>query len=135
MRDRGTNYPAIGAFVGFTIHDVERGKITISGTPRAEHYNPFGVVHGGFASTLLDLALGHVSVTALASAEEAVTTTDLSVKYVRPMFESTGTVFCDATVLHQGKRIVVAEARLRDADGRLLALAQSTCLVVARSPG
>jgi uncharacterized protein (TIGR00369 family) len=130
MRDSAANYPPIGKLVDFTILDVTLGKIRISGRPTARHYNPFGVVHGGFACTLLDLALGHVSITVLPQMDKFVSTTDLSVKYLRPLFDSVGEVFCDAEVLRAGRQIIVAEAKLVDASGKLYATAQSTCLVV-----
>src|SRR5215469_9659927 len=114
MRDTGAHYPPIGELVGFSILDVSLGKIRISGRATAQHYNPFGVVHGGFASTLLDLALGHVSVTVLPHMDKFVTTTDLSVKYLRPLFASIDRVFCEAEVLRTGRQIIVAEAKLLD---------------------
>lgn len=132
MRDTGSNYPPIGKFVEFAIRDVAFGRIEVTGRPGEQHYNPFGVVHGGFAGTLLDLALGHVSVTVLPSMERFVTTTDLTVKYFRPLFHTSGEVSCVATVVHSGKTIVVAEARLHDSAGKLCATAQSTCLIVSR---
>jgi uncharacterized protein (TIGR00369 family) len=132
MRDHGTNYPPVGEFVEFAIRDVAQGRIEVTGRPSERHYNPFGVVHGGFACTLMDLALGHVSVTMLPSIENTVVTTDLSVKYIRPLFASAGEVACIATVLHSGKTIIVAEAQLRDSSGKLYATAQSTCFIVPR---
>ncbi len=132
MRDQGTNYPPIGHFVGFAIHEVSRGHIRVSGRATDQHYNPLGVVHGGFAGTLMDLALGHVSITVLPSMESGVVTTDLSLKYLRPIYASADDVICDATVIHSGKSLIVAEARLTNAAGKLLATAQSTCFIVSR---
>lgn len=123
-------YAPIASFVKFTLLEVERGNLKASGLPGAEHYNPYDVVHGGFAGTLLDLALGHVSSTMIEGDGTGLTTTDLTIKYVRPMTTQSGTVFCDAKVIHAGKRIIMAEAQLRDGTGRLLATAQSTCLVL-----
>ena len=132
MRDQGKNYPPIGKLVGFIIHEVSRGKIRVSGQPTEQHYNPLGVVHGGFASTLMDLALGHVSITTLPSMKEGVSTIDLSVKYLRPIFASTGKLYCESSVVYKGKKVVIADARLLDASGKLYATAESTCLVIAR---
>ena len=132
MRDRGAHRPPIGELIGFTILEIGPGSIRVSGRPTARHYNPLGVVHGGFAGTLMDLALGLVSITMLADMEQGVTTTDLGVKYLRPIFESTGTMYCAATVVHSGKKVIVAEARLVDESDLLYATAQSTCLVVPR---
>jgi uncharacterized protein (TIGR00369 family) len=132
IRDEGIDYPPIGSFVGFVLTKVEKGGLEAVGTPTAAHYNPLGVVHGGFSSTLMDLALGLVSVTILPSMENGVSTTDLSVRYVRPIMETTGPMTVNASVLHAGRRIVVAEAYLRDADRKLFTIAQSTLLIVAK---
>lgn len=132
MQLRGTNYPPIGKWVDLKIRAVSRGKIAVSGVPTAKHYNPLNVVHGGFASTLMDLALGLVSITVLPNMQSGVSTIDLTVKYLRPIFKSTGRLICDAAVIYSGKRIVVAQARLRDSARKLYATAQSTCLVVPR---
>lgn len=127
--ETGAEYPPIGHFFKFKLIKVELGRLVASGEPGPEHYNPLGVIHGGFASTLLDLALGHVSITVLHDPATGVGTTDLTVKYIRSMQSSVGTVYCDADVMHAGKSIIVAEARLKDADGELYATAQSTCMV------
>ncbi len=132
IRDERENYPPIGAFVDFEIEKISRGHLTGTGVPNEKHYNPLGVVHGGFASTLLDLALGHVSITILDDMSNAVTTTDLSVKYVRSISSKTGKLRWEANVLHSGKTVVIAEADLADESGKLYATAQSTCLIVRR---
>ncbi|HEY8312692.1 MAG TPA: PaaI family thioesterase [Candidatus Baltobacteraceae bacterium] len=134
IRDTGANYAPIGTFVAFALTTIERGHIVATGVPGPQHYNPLGVVHGGFASTLLDLALGHVSISVLRDPATGVATTDLNVKYLRSMNASTGTVICEATVVHAGRRIVVAQAELRDAGGTLFATAQSTCIVLGPQP-
>jgi len=132
MRDLGENYPPIAEFVDFKIDLVERGHLTGSGLPGAHHYNPMNVVHGGFASTLLDLAVGLVSFTVLDDMSYGVSTTDLNVKYLRSIHADSGRLVWDSSVLHAGKRVVIAEAYLRDGEGRLTATAQSTCLIVRR---
>src|SRR3978361_1275348 len=44
----------------FAIHgsEAEHGRVAFEGVPEFRHYNPIGSVHGGFAATLLDSALG-----------------------------------------------------------------------------
>ena len=37
---------------------AEHGVVVFEGTPGPEHYNPLGGVHGGYAATLLDSAMG-----------------------------------------------------------------------------
>ena len=38
--------------------ELGEGRVVFEGEPGEEHYNPIGVVHGGYAATLLDSALG-----------------------------------------------------------------------------
>ena len=38
--------------------ELGEGRAVFAGDPGEEHYNPIGVVHGGYAATLLDSALG-----------------------------------------------------------------------------
>ena len=44
--------------MGFHLTEAEQGRAVFEGLPEFHHYNPIGTVHGGFAATLLDLALG-----------------------------------------------------------------------------
>lgn len=69
---------------------VEHGAVTAVATPSAEHYNPFQVVQGGFAATVLDIVLGLVSISVLKGDADAVATTDLSVRYIRSVRQETG---------------------------------------------
>jgi uncharacterized protein (TIGR00369 family) len=108
----------------------ERGKAVFEGTPADYHYNPIGVVHGGFAATLLDSALGCAVHTTL-EAGFAYTTVELKVNYVRALRSTTGVVRCEGSVIHVGGRIATAEARLTDASGKLYAHGSTTCLITA----
>ena len=40
------------------IEKVERGELTLKSRPTSRFYNPYGVTHGGYASSLLDTAMG-----------------------------------------------------------------------------
>jgi acyl-coenzyme A thioesterase PaaI-like protein len=44
--------------VGFTRGSAEPGFVVFQAMPGPQHYNPIGSVHGGFAATLLDSAMG-----------------------------------------------------------------------------
>lgn len=50
--------PLISELLGFHLIEVEQGRAVFEGLPKFHHYNPIGTVHGGFAATLLDSALG-----------------------------------------------------------------------------
>jgi uncharacterized protein (TIGR00369 family) len=120
--------PPIAALLDFKLVRIEPGRAVFAGTPSEFHYNPIGAVHGGFAATLLDSALG-CSVHTTLKAGFAYTTIELKVNYVRPLQLTTGVVSCEGQVIHVGSRIATAEARLTDAAGKLYAHGSTTCLI------
>jgi uncharacterized protein (TIGR00369 family) len=119
----------IGALMDFRAIKFEQGMAVFAGTPAEFHYNPIGVVHGGFAATLLDSALG-CSVHTTLKPGFAYTTIELKVNYVRALRKDTGSVTCEAKVIHAGGRIATAEARVIDAGGKLYAHGSTTCLIM-----
>lgn len=110
--------------------EIEEGHVIFSGKPGEEHYNPIGVVHGGYAATILDSALG-CSVHTTLPAGTAYTSLGLEVKYIRPITRDTGHVLCESTVTFRGRRQATAEAHLTSAEtGKLLASGTTTCLIM-----
>jgi uncharacterized protein (TIGR00369 family) len=116
----------------FRIAGIDYGKIRATAIPEPAHENPFEVVQGGFAATVLDIALGLVSISVLTGDAQSVATTDLSVRYLRSIRGESGQMTIRASTLHVGRKIVVAESQLVDSAGNVVALAQSTSLI-ARS--
>ena len=111
--------------------ELEEGRVIFEGEPGEEHYNPIGVVHGGYAATLLDSALGCAVHTTLA-AGVGYTSLGLEAKYVRPITRDTGRVLCEARVLYRGRKQATADANLTAADsGKLLASGTATCMILA----
>ena len=106
----------------------EVGRAVFAFVPAEYHYNPLGSVHGGVLATLLDSATG-CAVHSVLPAGTGYTSVDLVTTYLRPVTTSTGRVTAEGTVLSRGSRTALAQARLTDADGRLLAHATSTCLL------
>jgi uncharacterized protein (TIGR00369 family) len=122
--------PPIAVVMNYSIAELDEGKATFHGEPGEEHYNPIGVVHGGYAATILDSALGCAVQTTL-PVGVAYTSQTLEVKYLRPITRDTGTVRCEAEVIHRGRRQATAEARLIALDGgKVLATGTSTCLIL-----
>jgi uncharacterized protein (TIGR00369 family) len=120
--------PPIAQLLNFGLIRIGPGVAVFSGTPAEYHYNPIGVVHGGFAATLLDSALGCAVHTTLKPGF-AYTTVELKVNYVRPLLMSTGLVEAEGKVIHVGSRLATAEARVTDATGKLYAHGSTTCMI------
>ena len=122
--------PGIGRSLQFTLTEVEEGRVVFEGVPGEHAYNPIGMVHGGYAATLLDSACG-CAVHSRLSPGQGYTTLELKVAYHKAITVKTGLVRALGTVASIGRRAAFAEARLVDADGRLLASATSTLLVMS----
>ena len=88
-------------------------------------------MHGGYAATLLDSALGCAVHTTL-KANQGYSTLDLQVAYHRAMTKDTGPVRAEGKVITVGRRAAFAEGRIVDADGRIYATATSTLMVFER---
>ncbi|OHB26480.1 MAG: thioesterase [Phenylobacterium sp. RIFCSPHIGHO2_01_FULL_69_31] len=129
--DRPERAPGIGRTMGFTVIEIEEGRVVFGGTPDESVYNPIGTVHGGYAATLLDSAVG-CAVHSVLKAGQGYTTLELKVAYHRAMTKHTGPVRAEGRVVQAGRRAAFAEGRLTDAEGRLYATATSTLLVFDR---
>jgi uncharacterized protein (TIGR00369 family) len=122
--------PPIAELMDFTLIEVDDGRAVFRGIPGEQHLNPIGSVHGGFAATLLDSALGCAVHTTL-PAGVAYSTLELAVNLVRGITPATGPVLAEGTVVHAGRRTATAEARLTaEEGGALLAHAKTTCLIL-----
>ena len=124
-------WPGIASTMQFTLVEIEDGRVVFEGTPGLHLYNPIGMVHGGYAATLLDSACGCAVHTKL-SATQAYTTLELKVSYLRAMTEATGLVRAEGKVIHAGRRAAFSEATLTDAQGKLYATATSSLLIMER---
>jgi uncharacterized protein (TIGR00369 family) len=113
--------------------ELEEGRVVFEGEPGEEHYNPIGVVHGGYAATLLDSALG-CAVHPTLPAGVGYTSLGLEAKFVRPISRDTGRVLCEANVVYRGRKQATAEAKLIAAEsGKLLAHGVATCMILGGS--
>ncbi len=120
--------PPISQLMDFSLISVEEGEAVFRGVPGEQRLNPIGSVHGGFAATLLDSALGCAVHTTL-PAGVGYSTLELSVNLVRGITPATGPVLASGRVLHGGRRTATAEAQLvAEQGGALLAHAKTTCL-------
>lgn len=120
----------IALLLGFDGGDVGDGWVEFSGVPGAQHYNPLGTVHGGYAATLLDSCMGCAVHTTL-KAGIGYTTIDMNVTYLRPMSAATGRVTARGEVITSGRRVATARGTLTDTRGKLIATATTSCLVFA----
>ena len=128
-------YAAIARTLNFQIIEVSHGRAVFQGTPLPEHLNPMGTIHGGWYATLLDSALGCAVHTTMPPGR-AYTTAELGVNLVKAIGPKAPRVRAEGKVIHVGRQLATAEARLVGPDGTLYAHATTTCLVFEmRQPG
>jgi uncharacterized protein (TIGR00369 family) len=121
--------PGIAVSLDFTLTEVGEGTAVFIGTPGQHAYNPIGMVHGGYAATLLDSACG-CAVHSRLSAKQGYTTLELKVAYHKPITDSTGELRAVGNVVSLGRRVAFAEGKLVDESGKLYASATSTLLII-----
>jgi uncharacterized protein (TIGR00369 family) len=120
--------PPIAELFGMSIESVEPGDVVFRCEPDESTYNPIGVVHGGLACVLLDTVAGCAVHTTL-PAGIGYTSLELKVNYLRPIHGGIA-LTAHGWVTKPGRRAAFAEGDIRDPDGKILATASSTCLVM-----
>ena len=120
--------PPMAALIPATPIEVEVGRTLFRALPDERVYNTLGSVHGGYAATLLDSAMG-CAVHSTLKAGEGYTTLELKVAFHKAITRETGELRIEGKVLSRGGRVGSAEGRIRDAKGELLASGTTTCLI------
>lgn len=123
--------PTMGATLGFALVEVGEGRAVFQGIPSEAHMNPLGTVHGGWAASVLDSALG-CAVHATLAAGERYTTLELKINMTRAITPQTGALTATGTVIYRGRRTATSEARLVDGAGKLYAHGTATLLILPR---
>lgn len=117
--------------LGFGLIEVDAGWAVVLGEPIDGYLNPGGVVHGGWALTLMDTCCGAAAHTLLPPATRMMTL-ETKCNFVRPILPKNGAVRAEGRALGQGRRIFTAEGKIFDSSGKLLAHGTSTLMVASR---
>lgn len=111
--------------MGFRLVSADDDQVTLEHEVTPATRNPMGVLHGGVIAGLADSAMGHLMVRQLAPGERG-TNMDLNLKFLRPTTE--GRLRATSSIIRTGGRTWLVEAYVTDAEGRLVAKAESTFL-------
>lgn len=110
---------AYAKFLGLELCELKSGEVTVCLDVRAELKQNQGVVHGGAIASLIDTASAFVILTTI-EAHEKVTTTDLTIHYLRPI--TAGRLMAKARIVRGGRRRFVVNVEVEN-DGSLAATA------------
>ena len=93
--------------------------------------SPAPVLYGGAIAMLADAALSSAVLTTVA-AGASFAPLDLKVNYLRPVMLDGGIMTARAKLVHRGRSMAVATAELFNEDGKKIALASSSSMLLAR---
>lgn len=114
-----------GNWLEFTLEKLERGSATLSLTVRPEMTNPYGNIHGGMMSLVVDECIGW-AVVSLRN-EHNYTSMDLKVDFLYAI-KGGERLRAVSEVIREGKKIINVDCRVYDMDGRILAKASSNLI-------
>jgi uncharacterized protein (TIGR00369 family) len=117
----------VGDLIGFDVAEAANGRavVTLQSGPR--HFNPMGTLHGGILCDIADTAMG-VAFASTLSVGESFTTIELKINYLRPVRNAQ--LRAEGRVVQRGHTIGYVECDVTDESGKLIAKANSTCLVL-----
>ncbi|MGH2722754.1 MAG: hotdog fold thioesterase [Actinomycetota bacterium] len=125
--------PPITHLTGLRPVEVDQGTATFVLPTTGWLTSPLGTVQGGATALLAETVLASAVQTTIPP-RTAYTPLDLKVNYLRPVFADGRDLVGGATVVHRGRTLAVASAELRNAEGKLAALATGTALIREGSP-
>ena len=119
----------ISKLIGFRVAPEDGAVTVVTLDATVQHANPMGRVHGGVISALTGAAMGTCYGRQLLE-EEDFSTIELKVNFMRPV--KVGLLTATARVVQRGLRIGFLDCEVKDARGKLVATATSTCMTLSR---
>lgn len=97
--------------VGVRFTDIKPGHTECRLAVETRHHNPGGVLHGGVPYTLADTAMA-IAIVGDLEPDQHCATIEIKMTYLKAVTE--GELICTANVIKKGRRIVLAEAEVRN---------------------
>jgi uncharacterized protein (TIGR00369 family) len=120
----------ISGTLGLELLEVGEGTCRAR-VPRDPRYDGvFASFHGGLMATVAD-SVACFAILTLTGAEQVLTTTDMSIRFLAPCLTD---LFATARVIKRGRTLCPVAVDLHDAEGRHVALAQVTYMLLDRMP-
>ena len=109
------------------IKTLSWGKSRLEVAVGEKHFQPFGIVHGGVFSSLIDAAAFWAVYTQVDEGL-GMTTVELKLNYLAPVVK--GTMIGKGRSIRVGKTLCLGEASIEDERGALLAHGTSTMMIL-----
>lgn len=115
------------SLLSMEIVSLSAGSSVLRIDVQQKHLQPYGIVHGGVYSSMIDAACFWAGYTEIEDGL-AMTTVEMKVNYLAPAKD--GVFMAEGKVVKTGKTICLSEALISDQAGRLLAHGTATMMVL-----
>jgi uncharacterized protein (TIGR00369 family) len=121
------NFSPYFSLLSMDIVSLEPGRSVLKINLQEKHLQPYGMVHGGVYSSMIDAACFWAGYTEI---EEhlGLTTVEMKLNYLAPA--SSGVFMAQGRVVKTGKSLCLSKATIADQEGRLLAHGTATMMVL-----
>ena len=117
-------------FLGLELGEIKHGEASIHLEVRDEMKQNQGVVHGGAVASLIDTAAAFAVLTRL-ELDKRVTTTDLTIHYLRPI--TAGRLTATARIVRGGRRLFVLSVEVTNEQQVLVATTVTSYIKLQQS--
>jgi uncharacterized protein (TIGR00369 family) len=117
----------VGKLIGFELGEAGDGRAVVTLETKEHHTNPMGTLHGGILCDIADAAMG-IAFNSTLTPTETFTTVELKINFFRPVWKAQ--LRAEGKVVRRGKTVGYVECEVSDENGRAIAKASSTCLVL-----
>jgi uncharacterized protein (TIGR00369 family) len=124
---KGRKGMPVGELIGFKLVEAGEGRAMVTLEAGSQHTNPMGTLHGGILCDIADAAMG-IAFNSTLGATESFTTVELKINFFRPVWKAQ--LRAEGKVVRRGKTVGYVECEVTDENGRAIAKASSTCLVL-----
>ena len=126
LRDAGSE--GLPGLLGIDVYDAGDGVARARLELAPSHQAPNGFLHAGTVVALADSACGYGCILNLPDGATGFTTIELKTNFLRSA--QSGTIDCEARLVHGGRTTQVWDATVTDPDGRQMALFRCTQLLL-----
>ena len=119
--------PPVAILLGFDLVEIDEDRAVIELDAGPQHANPMGTLHGGILCDIADAAMG-IAYASLLAPSETFTTVELKINFLRPVW--TGRLRGEGTLIRRGRTVGLAQCRITNSKGELVAYATSTCMTI-----
>jgi len=119
--------PSMSITIPMKAIEATKGRVVFTAKADSNHLNPTGMVHGGFAATVLDTVTA-CAIQTMLGRKPVFSTIELNVKMMRPMPIGVE-LLVQGDVINVSKSLGISEGKIFTPEGKLIAHATCTCFI------